>query len=112
MSTPDLDARLWLRQACATLAYRGGKVLRDAPDGFGTFRPGTSSRTPSEILAHICDLFDWALSLVRGQQAWHDSTPGTWDDDVDRFFRTLGEFDALEIGRVGRAQAAPTREFD
>ena len=33
--------RAMLRHMVATLAYRGGKVLRDAPAGFGDFRaPG------------------------------------------------------------------------
>jgi hypothetical protein len=111
MSNSDLDARLWLRHACATLAYRGGKVVRDAPEGFGRFSIGAGSRTPSDILAHICDLFDWALSLARGQQAWHDSTPRAWDADVERFFRTLGELDAVLAAGPGPLPCPWTRLF-
>ena len=84
-----------LRHALATVAYRGGKVLCGAPTGFGSFKVGATSRTPSEILAHVCDLFDWALSLVRGQEAWRDSSPGAWDGDVQRFFTTLRTLDEL-----------------
>jgi len=83
-----------LRHMVATLAYRGGKVLRDAPASFGTFKISEGSRTPSQILAHINDLLDWALSLARGAQAWHDSTPATWQEDVARFFNGLERFDA------------------
>jgi hypothetical protein len=90
---PSADARPWLRHSLATLAYRAGKVLRDAPPTFGSFAVGETSRTPSDILAHICDLLDWALSLVGGNQVWHDSPPGTWNDDVQRFFRTLAVLD-------------------
>jgi hypothetical protein len=39
------------------------------------------------------DLFDWALSMARGAQKWHDSTPQAWDTDCDRFFRALEAFD-------------------
>ena len=72
----------------------GGKALRGAPDGFDTFRSGDSSRTPVEILAHVGDLFDWALSLARGAQEWRDSAPLAWPDEVARFFAALGGVDA------------------
>lgn len=95
----DVGKREYLRHTLATLAYRGGKVLRDAPDSFGTFKIGGTSRTPSEILAHIGDLLDWALSLAQGAQAWHDTSPGAWPKDVARFFdglRRLDEYLASE----------------
>jgi hypothetical protein len=94
----DAGARALLRHTVATLAYRGGKALRDAPDGFGEFRPGDTSRTPSQILAHVCDLLDWALSLARGKQAWSDSRPGSWDSDVKRFFVALHALDDCLAG--------------
>ena len=56
--------REFLRHAVATLAYRGGKVLRDVPDNFASFRVGETTRTPSQILAHVGDLLDWAVSLA------------------------------------------------
>src|SRR6185369_4084255 len=57
------------------------------------FRGGDASRSPGEILAHIGDLFDWALSLVQGAQAWHDSSPLDWPLEVTRFFDILTAFD-------------------
>lgn len=90
---PEDGRHVHLRHMVATLAYRGGKVLRDAPASFGTFKIGEASRTPSQILAHIGDLLDWALSLARGAQVWHDSTPATWQEDVARFFNGLERFD-------------------
>jgi len=83
------SARDMLRHTVATLAYRGAKAVRGAPEGFGNFRASPGSRTPSQILAHICDLMDWALSQARGKQVWTDSTPGAWDDDIRRFFAAL-----------------------
>lgn len=79
-----------LRHTVATLAYRGNKALRGAPPEFSTYPTG---RTPGQILAHICDLFDWALQLADGKQVWRDSTPQAWDADVARFFAGLEAFD-------------------
>jgi len=69
------SARQLLRHAVATVAYRGGKTLRGAPDHFASFHIGDKTRTPAQILAHMGDLFDWAFSIAQGQQTWHDSTP-------------------------------------
>ena len=83
-----------LRHTLATLAYRAGKTLRDAPDSFATFSTGDKGRTPAQILAHMGDLFDWALSIAQGRQAWADSKPLPWPQEVARFFKTLEAFDA------------------
>jgi hypothetical protein len=86
-------SRQLLRHTLATLAYRAGKTLRDAPESFATFNTGERGRTPGNILAHMGDLFDWALSLVQGRQSWHDSQPLSWPQEVERFFRSLQAFD-------------------
>lgn len=162
MSHDSITARELLRHSLATIAYRGGKALREAPQGFVDFHAGKDARTPVQILAHIGDLFDWALSMAKGQQAWHDSEPLPWPDEVQRFFDSLKRFDDhlagseplhapaeklfqgpvadalnhvgqlallrrlaglpikgenyfqadITVGRLGKAQAAPKREFD
>ena len=89
----DLKREL-LRHTVATVAYRGGKAVRNAPAGFGEFRAGDGGRTAGEILAHIGDLFEWALSIARGAQTWQDAKPLAWDREVDRFFAVLQAFDA------------------
>lgn len=83
-----------LRHVVATIAYRGGKAVRGAPPSFATFAAVDTARTPERILAHIGDLFDWALTIAKGKQAWQDSTPLAWDLEVARFFGSLGTFDA------------------
>ena len=83
-----------LRHALATIAYRGRKAVADVPESFATIRAAESSRTPLEILAHIGDLFDWALSIARGKQTWPNSQPLPWPREVARFFEALGAFDA------------------
>jgi hypothetical protein len=86
--------RQLLRHTLATLAYRGGKVLRGAPDGFSVFRAFETTRTPGQILAHIGDLLDWGLSIARGKEEWHDSPPQSWALDSQRFFTALSVLDA------------------
>jgi hypothetical protein len=86
--------REMLRHAVATLAYRGGKAVRGAPDRFGDFRTEAATRTPGQVLAHIGDLLDWALALANGKHVWHDSTPVDWTDEVARFFAALERLDA------------------
>ncbi len=86
--------RALLRHALATVAYRGGKALRAAPPAFADFRAAEGSRTAGQILSHVGDLFDWALSLAEGKEAWVDSQPGAWDANVGRFFDALGKFDS------------------
>jgi len=39
------------------------------------------------------DLMDWALTTVKGAQAWHDSSPLAWPLEVERFFRAIQAFD-------------------
>jgi hypothetical protein len=88
------ENRQLLRHTVATLAYRGGKAVASAPADFSNFRINDSSRTPGQILAHIGDLLDWALSIARGNQTWQNSTPLAWDDEVARFFNALSAFDS------------------
>ena len=65
--TSETDPALeLLRHTLATLAYRGAKAMRDVSDDFSTFRASERTRTPLEILGHMGDLIEWALSQVRG----------------------------------------------
>ena len=86
-------ARTLLRHTLATLAYRSGKALRDAPASFAGFRAGATTRTPVEIVAHMGDLFDWALHLARGEYTWNTSTPQPWTQEVERFFTAVAALD-------------------
>src|SRR5215471_17424152 len=82
-----------LRHTLATLSYRSAKTMRSAPDSFAGFKPGPTSKTPLQIVAHMGDLFDWALTMLDGRWKWHNSTPLSWRDECERFFRTLKQFD-------------------
>jgi len=87
------DTRTFLRHTLATVAYRGGKAIRDAGPGFAEFGSAETSRTPAKILAHIGDLMDWALAMSEGRRDWADSLPLAWDKECERFFASLKKFD-------------------
>jgi hypothetical protein len=84
-----------LRHTLATLAYRGGKVLRDAPENFGDFGAGEGTRTPLQILAHVGDLLSWLLSQARGEERWNEDASDTWDGQVARFYEGLEALDTF-----------------
>ena len=93
MSKASDPTRSFLRHCVATLAYRGGKALRDAPAGFSDFRISGTTRSSGEILAHMGDLLDWALSIAKGNEAWNNAEPLEWRAEVARFHAALKSFD-------------------
>jgi hypothetical protein len=93
MTTQVDTARDLFRHALATLAYRGGKTLRDVRPDFATFRASEKTRTPLEILAHIGDLLEWSLSIAKGNETWNRAEPKDWDQEVERFFASLQSLD-------------------
>lgn len=99
-----------LRHTVATVAYRAAKTLRQAPEGFGLFRIKENSRAPVEILAHISDLFDWALSMAEGKEVWRDAHPLSWDQEVARFFSSVEKFDQF-LSRPSPIACTPERLF-
>jgi hypothetical protein len=88
-----------LRHTVATLAYRAAKTMRGAPDTFADFRPAPGSNTPRDLVAHMGDLFDWALTMAKDDAPrWHTSTPLAWPAECARFFETLRVFDTYLAG--------------
>jgi hypothetical protein len=94
-STSHDPERELLRHTLATLAYRGGKAVRDCPEEAAAFAAGPTTRTPLQILGHINDLLDWGLSIAEGRQAWKNTESLDWDGQVARFFAGLKAFDAF-----------------
>ena len=82
-----------LQHTVATLAYRGAKAVRGAPESFASFKASETTRTPAQILAHIGDLFDWALSIAKGKEAWNNSEALEWNEEINRFHVALERFD-------------------
>lgn len=88
------EARQLLRHTVATVAYRAAKALHTLPEESQDLKVSPTTRTPVEIVAHLGDLFDWALSMANGENRWHSSQPLPWHDEVDRFHAAVGKFDA------------------
>jgi hypothetical protein len=87
------EKRELLRHTLAALAYRATRALESAPELFAEF--DGAGRRPEQILAHMGDLFDWALSIASGNQRWHNSQPLPWAEEQRRFFASLQAFDAF-----------------
>ena len=104
------DSRTFLRHTLATIAYRGGKAIRDAGPSFASYRSAENSPTPVKILAHLGDLMDWALSMSEGRQEWHDSAASDWEKECARFFAALKKFDDY-LASEKPLQAAPEKLF-
>jgi hypothetical protein len=93
----------------ATLAYRAHKVLQDVPDHFSGMRPSRASRSPLEVLSHMCDLMEWAVRLSQGEDRWHASPSTDWGAATERFFRGT---EALEAALVrDPLDGAPTEKL-
>jgi hypothetical protein len=91
---PDMDEkRELLRHTLAALAYRATRALEGAPDHFAGF--AGAGRMPVQILAHMGDLFDWALTAAVGKEKWHASQPSVWKQEQQRFFQALQAFDSF-----------------
>lgn len=86
------EKRELLRHTLATVAYRTARALEDAPASFGEF--DNAGRRPVQILAHMGDLLQWALSMAQGTPAWRNSQPLAWPQEQQRFFAALSALDA------------------
>jgi hypothetical protein len=91
----SIDAkREVLRHVVATVAYRGGVAVSDAPEGFAAFRVSEGARSPGEILAHMGDLLEGSLHLAKGELVYLTSSPLPWGDEVSRFFSAAKRLDS------------------
>ena len=91
--TLDLKREL-LRHLVAALVFRAGIAISDAPENFADFRIDEAIRTPGEILAHIGDLLEGSLYLMKGESVYLNSAPLAWENEVKRVLSAAKEFDA------------------
>ncbi len=78
-----------IRHTLATLAYRCSKTIRGGDEEFANFSAGDGIRTPLQILSHIGDLLDWALTQVNGDEKWSNAKPKSWAEQAERFHNAL-----------------------
>ena len=104
----ELSSREFLRHALATLAYRAEKPLRDAPSGFSATRVAKDTRSAGEILAHMGDLIEWAITAVEGQPTWKSRPPTEWAKDVARFYDLMRVLDDYLVSDAPLSTPATT----
>ncbi|MDQ3798059.1 MAG: hypothetical protein M3384_01290 [Acidobacteriota bacterium] len=90
----DLKREL-LRHLVAALTFRARIAISGAPESFAAFRIEETVRTPAEILAHIGDLLEGSLYLMKGELVYLNSAPLVWKEEVRRFFAAAKNFDAF-----------------
>lgn len=93
--------REMFRHVLATLAYRGTRVLRDAPDAFPFLELGHGVRTPLRILSHMGDLMASSSAILEDRNVDRTDRPGSWAAEVDRFYRGLKELDDTVASGAG-----------
>ena len=91
---PSNVKRELLRHLLATVAYRGGLAVVDAPESFTRFRLDEATRTPGELLAHIGDLLEGSLHLAKGELLYLTSAPLPWKEEIARFFSAVKALDS------------------
>ncbi|HEX5704547.1 MAG TPA: hypothetical protein VFX97_15205 [Pyrinomonadaceae bacterium] len=90
---PDTKREL-LRHLVATVVYRGGVAISGATPDFASFRAYNTTRTPGELLAHIGDLLEGSLYLMKGELIYLTSEPLPWEKDIARFFSAATNLDS------------------
>lgn len=93
-----------LRHLVATLAFRTKIAILEAPSDFAAFKINETIRTPGEILAHMGDLLQGSLYLMKGELIYLNSAPLPWEDEVIRFFSAVKEFDSYLASDAPLAQ--------
>jgi hypothetical protein len=99
----DLKRELF-RHLVATLAFRARLAILDSPPDYAIFKINETIRTPGEILAHIGDLLQGSLHLMKGKLVYLNSEPLPWEDEVQRFFAAIKEFDSYLASDAPLAQ--------
>jgi hypothetical protein len=99
----DLKRELF-RHLVATLAFRAKIAILDAPVEFAHFKINETIRTPGETLAHMGDLLQGSLYLMKGEFVRLNSAPLPWEDEVKRFFSAVKEFDSYLVSDAPLAQ--------
>lgn len=91
--TFDLKREL-LRHLVAALTFRARIAVSDAPENFAAFKIDETVRTPAEILAHLGDLLQGSLYLMKGELVYLNSRPLAWKEESARFFSAAAELDS------------------
>lgn len=83
------DRRKLLNHFLAALAYRTQKALREAPEGFGSFRISEGVRTPAELVRHMASVLGYARTFFVGGHYWPEPL-ASFAEEVERFHEMIG----------------------
>ena len=87
------ESRRLLQHFLAALAYRTQKALRGAPEAYGSFRIGPTTRTPKELVWHMTGVIGFAGTTLHGGTFAAPRLP-SFADEVARFHDTLAALHA------------------
>jgi len=87
------ESRQLLQHFLAALAYRTQKALRGAPESFASFRAGSTTRTPKELVWHMTGVIGYARTMFHGGRFTPPEVP-TFAEEVTRFHETLAALSA------------------
>ena len=82
------ESRRLLQHFLAALAYRTQKALRGAPESYGDFRIGPTTRTPRELVWHMTGVIGYARTMFTGGRFVPPEMP-TFAAEISRFHETL-----------------------
>ena len=88
-----------LRHLVATIEYRLRIVIVGAPEHFGDLDVGYGVRKPREILSHIAGLLRGVDSVLNEKERTKIE-PGTWDQEVERFYSAARALDSSLTGKL------------
>ncbi len=87
------DTTRMMRHLVATIAYRSGLALKDAPEGFGDQRLTEGAMSALELVNHMAMVLGYVRArLTQGGRVAFD--PTDWDAEVKRFYEVLNDIEA------------------
>ena len=92
-----MSKNTFIRHTLATINFRANASIVSAPSSLAEARASDEHWTALQILRHMNDVLEWALSIARGKQEWNAGEPGSWQEEVENFYCVLRSFDDLLV---------------
>ncbi|MFG0258640.1 MAG: hypothetical protein ACF8GE_12125 [Phycisphaerales bacterium JB043] len=88
------ERAMMFRHVLATVAYRGGNVLRNAPADFESTRVHQDTRSAIEILSHINEVLRFCLARIDENRQAACECDEDWGEQVRCFYELLRAIDS------------------
>ena len=76
----------FIRHTLATINYRANASISGAPESLSETRVSAEHWNAMQTLGHMNDVLSWALSIVKGAEAWNPAELTDWKATVDYFY--------------------------